>query len=211
MFNLKRTETILMTKEELGKFTELYGINGSKSNCFSELYVNYERLEVLKLYKDKEVFNDEGQNALSFANNSFLKRNNVVAPTIAVRTYDDRVGYLMELVNGYSLVDINEHNRISDISYNSFKKAYFKALKNIKRISKKGIVMDDLSDRNIMYDPKSKRFKFIDLDMWYYGEYSNDWTLYENISQFHSSFKYPKEYRKQFSKKITKVINRISI
>lgn len=101
-------------------------------------------------------------------------------------------GYILKLSNGTMLENLDDEIFLVDF-FNSF----INIEKNIEIISKKGIYMDDISKRNILYDKFTKTLDFIDYDNYKFMEMDKRMLYRRNLSEILQTiiFSFISEYK----------------
>lgn len=133
---------------------------------------------------------------------NFLGEHQVVLPQQKlIDEAGNIIGYTMKFINGYTLMEIGELHatkKITEHDLSKFFQACKKAKKDVLAISRKGIVMEDLARRNMMYDQEEEKIYFIDTDL-YYKQPSRIYATIKNISNFKNSMNLVKNkiYKKQ--------------
>lgn len=145
---------------------------------FGMVYVNDSKTLIYKesMRGDFNIDKMEFFTSLNFPNFCFpteLVYHVDVSNQIALR------GYIAKYVDSMDI-----HKLDKTVTLEDYKKAILTAGEDLLKISKFGVIMDDLHEYNFLFDKTDKRFKFIDLDSYEIG-YVKD--IYLNQNEFENT------------------------
>lgn len=159
---------IYYSKQDIKNLIPLYNTQGE--NCegnYGKVYKIPFENKAVKLFGCPKANHKQIKQALELRDNAILEKYNAIVPKEEVFVDQVLEGYTMRLIRGYTVSELYEAKYIPEISFAKMKSAYFQASKELKKIEKAKIKMEDMYPRNIMYDLDHDCFCFIDIDLWH--------------------------------------------
>lgn len=197
---MEKIDFTFLDLEQL-KRLDVCSISHKKYGVNAKIYA-YQENAIKIINEGNQDKNKILEKAKLFAQTEELKRSNVVLPEKIVVIDGIERGYTTRIVKGYNLFQLMTMDKIPNITYSDFIKAYENALQDIDTITQQSIVMQDSGFGNIMYDLDEKKFKFVDIDDWYFtNEGQDDFEkLQFNIVQFQKKIEMSELTEEKFRK-----------